>query len=365
MASVFHVPVQSYCEWGALRALPELAVGRVFVVSAPSSLMRGTAEIQKMLAKRFAGIYSQITPNPYLHEAAAAADEILASGAETVVAIGGGSALDLAKYAVLLAESGRPNEYVLAPARKKFRLIAVPTTAGTGSEVTSVAVLTDKETGIKAPYFHEGFFPDIALADASLTRSVPPKVTAESGLDALAHALEGAWSVHHNQTSDVYAAEAVRLVFAHLLDAYQDGQNMQARDGMMRASHYAGLAFANPKTAASHACSYPLTYRYGIPHGAACALTLDAVLLKNAEVDDRLAALAQATGFRDVPALAAAILDLKKQLNLPCTLREAGVPLAEVPLLAAESLKQGAIKNNPFVFEHESLEALFLSLSKE
>ena len=147
-------------------------------------------------------------------------------------------------------------------------LIAIPTTAGTGSEVTPISVLDDPEKGIKAPLAHNNFFPKVALVDPELTLTLPRFVTACTGLDALAHAIEGYWSRNHQPICDVLALEAAKLVPEALSIVLEDGSNIGAREAMCRAALLAGMAFQIPKNAAVHACSFPISSRYHQPHGA-------------------------------------------------------------------------------------------------
>ena len=244
----------------------------------------------------------------------------------------------------------------------RLPLIAAPTTAGTGSEVTPIAVLDDPEKGLKAPLAHDSFFPTVALVDPELTVTMPRYVTACTGLDALAHAVEGYWSINHQPMCDLFALEAVKLIVKHLPAVLDDGADLQARAGMSEAAMLAGLAFQLPKNAAVHACSYPLCTAYHLPHGAGCAMTLDHFMRFNAEVmGERGTALARAAGVADMAELADIVADLKRQAGLPAKLSEIGVTMESLDELVAASFVP-LMKNNPRPVTPSDLRALYMEM---
>jgi alcohol dehydrogenase len=342
--------------------------GRAFVVVDPmvatSELFLKFAEGLKLASEC---IWASVEPNPSVRTAQLIADFIKNTNASCVIAVGGGSVLDAAKAAALSAGTGILVEQFhqgIEPVKgNSIPLIAIPTTAGTGSEVTMVSVLTDVERGIKAPIGGPALFPRIALVDPEWTLSVPPSVTAATGMDALSHALEGYWSVHHQPFCDLFAQKSAELVFRNLENAFSDPNDREAREALSLASLLGGLAFAQPKTAAVHACSFVLTQRYGLSHGVACALTLDAFLVFNAEHDPmRLDAFARAIGLGCSRALATKIRELKSAVGLPCSLKEANIPESEIDLLVRESFHPNML-NNPREVKPELLRSLYLNLS--
>jgi alcohol dehydrogenase class IV len=263
-----------------------------------------------------ADLFSDISPNPDISEVNKCSERIRAKGTDIIIALGGGSSLDLAKAASIAVPdiaafhgTGKdvPSEHI--------PIIAVPTTSGTGSEVTCVSVLTDRRTGKKAPIVSDSFYPKAALIDPELTLSVPPHVTASTGIDVLCHAVEGYWSKGHQSICDALAVHAIKTVFAYLPTAYREPENRFAREKLAEASVMAGLAFTLPKTTSSHACSFPLTSIYRIPHGEACGLTLDFFARVNA-ADSRTVELAALLGYSGVDAFADAIDELKKAIGL-------------------------------------------------
>ncbi len=280
--------------------------------------------------------------------------------ADAVVGVGGGSAIDTAKFAAAIALGDRDAEdyyrgKVPFPS-ERLTIVAVPTTAGTGSEVTQVSVMshgTEKRT-INNPVF----MPKAAIVDPVLSSTVPPRTTMNTGLDALAHALEGYWSKNHQPISDLMAIEAVRLVLENLETAWRDGGNMEARSNMAFASLLGGLSFALPKTAGSHACSYPLSEDYHLPHGEACAFTLDSFVRINA--DERLEELCRRVGLKDTEELAARIAALKELGGLRKTLSDLGE--VDLDKLAHDCAVHGLMQNNPVPMDEAKLRSMFLNL---
>lgn len=356
---------------GKIRELGQIAANNGLenglLVCDPFFAQNGFAEQVKALGGgAIAAIFSQVCANPTLQNVDDCADVIRRGNHGFVVALGGGSALDCAKAAATIALDEYPareyHEGKRHVGKRSLPLIAVPTTAGTGSEVTAVAVLTDAERGVKAPLGSPNFYPKVAVIDPELTISVPPQVTASTGLDVLCHALEGYWSVNHQPVCDAVALRALELVFEYLPVAYKDGANMLAREKMCEASVLAGIAFAFPKTTGSHACSYPLTALYHMPHGEACAFTIDAFLRINKDAQEgRVRDCAKKLGFADPDEMADRILRMKREMGMKTTLQEAGIPPEAVRDLAERSVHPN-LYNNPVEMSVDDLEALYRSL---
>ena len=236
-------------------------------------------------------------------------------------------------------------------------MVAAPSTAGTGSEVTQVSVMSYGSE--KKTINHPAFMPRAALVDPSLTRSVPQKVTMITGLDALAHALEGFWSRNHQPISDQMARQAIRLVLDNLERAWRDGSDLEARSNMSLAALFGGLAFALPKTAGCHACSYPLSEDCGLPHGEACAFTLDSFVRINA--DERLEALCRELGLSGAEELARRIAALKQLGGLKTRLSQ--LENADPAKLARDSAVHPLMKNNPVPMDEAALRRMFEALA--
>jgi alcohol dehydrogenase len=299
------------------------------------------------------------------------------AGPDVVVAVGGGSAIDLAKVtALLLAHGGPLSTYYgehLVPA-PVVPLIALPTTAGTGSEVTPVSVIGDPELGMKVGVSSPYLIPRAAICDPELTRTCPPSVTAHSGIDALSHAVEAymavtrpaAWrlplervAVGKNALSDVLALAAVREIGANLERAVADGDDMEARAGMLFGSLNGGLAFANAGVSAAHALQFAIGAATGTPHGLGTGLMLPYVMAFNRPVrEPALAELAAALGEPGGDAVAI-VHELGLRVGLPARL--ADLELAEARLEAMGEQAAGIRRlagNNPRPLDADSCTAI-------
>lgn len=344
----------------------KLNVSRGILVSTPSFVKNGFAE--KMKAESdgtIVAIFSELSPNPDVTETDACAKIIRENNIDYVIALGGGSALDLAKAAasVALTEDSITKYHgtgVQLPL-ESLPTIAIPTTSGTGSEVTCVSVLTDHSNGKKAPIVSDGFYPKYAIIDPELTYSMPPYITACTGIDVLSHALEGFWSKGNQPICDALALHALDLVFNYLPRAFADGMDKEARSKMCEASLIAGLAFTIPKTTSSHACSFPLTNIYKTPHGEACGLTLDYF----ARINDipRVQSLAKKLGFDSVSALADEIFKLKQSLNLRLDLKDLNLTEENINELVKIS-RHPNLYNNPVEITDDMLYTMYRSMSK-
>lgn len=312
--------------------------------------------------------FGDLSPNPDVTEVDACADIIREKNIDFVVALGGGSSMDCAKAAASIAltnDSIRKYHGTgeVMP-KEHLPLIAVPTTAGTGSEVTCVSVLTDHVNGKKSPIVSDGFFPSYAVIDPELTYTMPPKVTAGTGIDVLSHALEGFWSKGHQPICDACALHAAKLVFKYLYKAYLNPNDEEAREKMCEASLIAGLAFTLPKTTSSHACSFPLTNIHHIPHGEACGMTLDYFARINAKGEDgeRINKFAMELGFDDADSMADAIHDLKEKMGLRNDLKDLHLSEEQIADLVRIS-RHPNLYNNPVEITDDMLSEMYHKLA--
>lgn len=358
---VYAQPVKIYFgpgKRGELQSiLDELAVERCLLVCDP--YFTQTAEELRKQIPAIRAVFSGVEPNPQLSGVEEAVRMAREQNVQAVIGLGGGSSLDTAKFAAAAAKGNQtPAEYYQgAPfPRERLAIITIPTTAGTGSEVTQVSVISRGSE--KKTINHPAFMPSAALVDPELTLSVPPQVTMHTGLDALAHALEGYWSKHHQPICDLMAVEAVRIILANIERAYTCGSDLEARTAMSCGALLGGLAFALPKTAASHACSYPLSSDYHLPHGEACAFTLDSLVKINA--DERLESLCRRVGLRNTNALAEKIADLKKLGGLKSRLSQLGT--VDIDKLAADCAAHPLMNNNPVPMDQAAVKAMFEGL---
>jgi len=332
---------------------------RPLVVSTPYFVKNGLAE--KLSISTGAKIFSDFSENPDVEEVNRCSELIKEHKIDLIIAIGGGSAMDLSKAASVMADDITDYHGTgKAVPEKHLPLIAIPTTSGTGSEITNVAVLTNRKTGAKIPVVSDSFYPAVAIVDPTLTLSAPLKVTASAGIDVLCHALEGYWSKGHQPICDALAIHAIKLVQRYLPEVCSNPDNLESREKMAEASLIAGLAFAHPKTTSSHACSFPLTSIYHIPHGEACGLTLDYFARLNA-ADPRTENLAAELGFEHVDALADEIYRLKKETGLRTDLKDLRLSAEDIDELVTKSHHPN-LYNNPVEITDQNLYDLYNNL---
>ena len=275
---------------------------------------------------------------------------------DSLVALGGGSSLDAAKgINFLLTNGGTMADYRgYGKARTPLRpMIGIPTTAGTGSEAQSYAVIADAATRMKMACGDPSAAFRVAFLDPELTASAPPHVTAMAGMDAIAHAVESAVSTRRTPLSDMYSHEAWRLLSTFFERVLLHSVDTEARSAMLLGSHFAGFAIEQSMLGAAHACANPLTARYAIAHGLALAVLLPTVVRWNGSVaQDRYGALLRSPRRRArdedaAEALARRLEDLARAGNLALTLRETGVEAADLPALAAQAAQQWTGGFNP------------------
>lgn len=366
----FATTAQILCETGAAQRLASLCrergAQRVLIVTDPGITRFGLLDgvLPGFAAVGVAvEVFDQVIADPPEAIVLNAVERARALGAELVIGFGGGSSMDVAKLVALLAHpdctQALKDIYGVGNARgPRLPLIQVPTTAGTGSEVTQIAIITTGETtkmGVVSPVL----LPDLAVLDAELTLGLPPAVTAATGIDAMVHAIEAYTSkIRKNPLSDLLAREALRLLAANLHEAVYNGHNREARQAMLLGALLAGQAFANAPCAAVHALAYPLGGHFHIPHGLSNALVLPQVLRFNAPAAAPLyAELAplllgerckgEGTGQRCAEFITE-LAALNERGGLPSRLRDAGVPEAMLPTLARDAmLQQRLLVNNP------------------
>lgn len=298
-------------------------------------------------------------------------DQAKAAGADIVVGLGGGSSMDLAKLAAVLITSNQPLSELYGIGKVKgsrLPLVQIPTTAGTGSEVTNITILTTGETTKMGVVAHQ-LYADKVILDAELTVGLPPLITAATGIDAMVHAIEAYTSRHRkNPISDALAREALRLLSGSLITACEDSKNRGAREAMLLGATLAGQAFANAPVAAVHALAYPLGGHYHIPHGLSNALMLGPVLRFNlsaaaplyAELADVLLGPSNATVTSRALRFVEFMDDLMNRSGAPRRLRDVNVTEDSLPLLASDAMKQERLlQNNPVRLREADALALY------
>jgi len=340
-----------------------LGIKRVLLVTDPGLVSIGLIEPVRaalIAAGQSVILFDQVREDPPERTVLQAAELGRSEQVDGVLGVGGGSSMDVAKVvAVLLGGTQTLAQLygVNQVSANRIPLILAPTTAGTGSEATPVAVITTGET-TKAGISSAILLPDIAVLDAGLTLGLPPAITAMTGVDAMVHAIEAYTSRHKkNPLSDNLACNALHLLARNIRTAVYEGGNRLARSNMLLGALLAGQAFANAPVAAVHALAYPLGGHYHIPHGLSNSLVLPSVLEFNApQACDLYAELAEVvvgepvTGSNEAKtfALIEALRQLIDDVNLPATLRQADVALSDLPTLAEDAmLQQRLLINNP------------------
>ena len=355
--------------------LAELKVSRPLVVLDGNLAGTGLGERLSGLlekAKIVFVLYDKAVPEPPIELADEGAKLAIRKKCDGVVGIGGGSAMDLAKaIAVLAANKGKAEDYlglnkVPGPGLPK---IMVPTTAGTGSEVTFTAVFIrkklKKKEGMNSPYL----YPELALLDPELTLTLPPHPTAATGIDALCHAIESYTSINASPMSEMMSLEAIRLISDNLRTAVHDGTNLEAREAMLLGSLYAGLGLANAGVTAVHSLSYPLGGKYGISHGLANTIMLPRVMAFNLPgAQEKFVDIAEIMGeivddrpLREAAYLAVeAVEALIEDCGIFTTLEELEIPEADFPELAKVAMTVARpLANNPCKMTPEEMVGIY------
>jgi len=348
-------PVRSVYGVGALACLPALLAGRrALLITFPEARDLGLVDrVERLLGAQLVGVIDDVRPNPDVAELRAQYETFWhePEGAEVIVALGGGSAIDTAKTLKVGTANGRFDELLaglasgeaFVPARTRS-LIAIPTTAGTGSEVTPWATIWDREAGKKHSLHLTQTWPDVALIDPELMLSLPANVTLQSGLDALSHALEAIWNVNANPLSDTCAVAAVHEILHVLPRLMEHLDDLDLRGRMALAALKAGMAFSNTRTALAHSISYEMTLRHGLPHGIACSFPLPLVLRRAiGQRRDRDRVLEQALGvLTDAPQRLAAFIE---RLGVATRFEDYGIAEPEADRMIAHALTGARGKN--------------------
>lgn len=354
-----------------VKYIDEIGGSRGVLVCGNSFCKNGVAdEFLRLGGGKIVEIFSDIRPNPTTDNVNDCVRLMREVDADFAVALGGGSPMDCCKAACAIVRGDdniEPYHSSLKPisAKEAIPMIAVTTTSGTASEVTNISVLTDINKNLKQPMNDPAMYPKIAVIDPELTLTVPPQVTASTGLDVLSHAIESYWSTLNQPICSACSIYAARLVFEWLEKAYTEPENLTAREKMAEASIVAGVAFSHPRTTGSHACSFPLTNIYGIPHGEACAFTLDYFVkfnAKHADSDGRLDALAKDCGFDSAYEMADEISAMKKRMGMRSRLSEIGCTSDEqIAELTKKSMSM-LMKRNPIELSESDIGEMYNKL---
>jgi len=306
-------------------------------------------------------VFDQIEPNPPVETIRDGAEFARAEKIRCVLGIGGGSALDAAKAIALMTvhqEDLREFFKGLRPTQPPLPVVAVPTTAGTGSEVTPFAVVTDVQAGDKAGLAMPELFPRLAVLEPSLTTSMPDAVTVDTGLDAMSHAIEALFSSQRSVFSDLHARSALDKVVNNLLKVRAQPADLAAREWMQLAATFGGMAIADTGTLVPHALGYPVTVRYDLPHGRATALLLPAFLARVKEHEpERVAFVGRLLGdHNDAPA---ALRGFIEKLGVAPRLGAYGVHESDIELFSRQAVDKAHLQRTPGSWSEDDLVNLF------
>ena len=351
------------------REMRALKGTRTLIVTDPGILDAGIlAPVEASLREvriKYA-VFSEVSPDPRHQTVEDCLAAVKDFKPNCVIGLGGGSPIDIAKtVAVMLKNSGDIIDYCgidLVP-KPGLPTIMVPTTAGTGSEVTPIAILSDDDEKLKKGVVSPYLFPKVALLDPLLTLGLPASVTAATGMDALIHAIEAYTSVNANDMTDMFATRAIELIADNLRTAYAHGKNLDARSAMLEASLLAGIAFANAGVTAVHAFAYPIGAEFHIPHGVANTLMLAEVmrfnlvgnLTKFADIAVMMGEPVDGLSDRQAAEAAVdAVMLLAQDLQVPATLGEFGITENHIDDLAEGVMKvTRLLANNPRAMSHK------------
>ncbi|MGD7048631.1 iron-containing alcohol dehydrogenase [Rossellomorea marisflavi] len=350
----------SYTGWGSLEnLLPEVRKAeakRILIVTDPQLVEIGlTRNVTVPLEEEGFDItmYTEVVPEPPLSVGEQLVAFTREGGFDLVIGMGGGSALDLAKMtAVLSQQEGRVEDYLNLSGTKEIQAkglpkILIPTTAGTGSEVTNIAVLSLDST--KDVVTHDNLLADVAIIDPKLTLTVPPKVTAATGIDALTHAIEAYVSINANPTTDALALHAIKLIAGSIRTAVKDGSDRQARIDMSYGSYIAGLAFFNAGVAGVHALAYPLGGQFHISHGESNAVLLPYVMgYIRKSCEGRMADILEALNGKSTDLLVEEaskhcvkeLVEIVRDVGIPQSLSQFDIPESALEELTKDGVKQ-------------------------
>ncbi|UTR14831.1 bifunctional acetaldehyde-CoA/alcohol dehydrogenase [Salipaludibacillus sp. LMS25] len=388
----FKIPPKVYFEKNSTQYLEKMPnISRAMIVTDPMMVKVGYVDkvlyyLNKRQDKVQYDVFSDVEPDPSIETVMAGAERMRAFEPDVIITLGGGSAMDAAKGMWVFYEHPdlefhglkqkfldiRKRVFKYPKLGNKAQFVAIPTTSGTGSEVTSFSVITDKENNVKYPLADYELTPDVAIIDPVYVKTVPPSVTADTGMDVLTHAIESYVSVMANDYTDGLAMKAIQLVFEYLPKAYKNGNDELAREKMHNASTIAGMAFANAFLGINHSLAHKLGAEFHIAHGRANTILMPHVIRYNAKkptkftsfpkynhfrADERYAEIARMLGLpakdteQGVESLAQAIIKLAKELNIPMSIEACGIDKkdfeAKVDLLADRAFEDQCTTANP------------------
>ena len=324
----------------------ELGIDNPLVITSNGNLIRH--ELSKIF--NYNSIFSNVEPNPTFESCKSAISFANTSNSDGIIAIGGGSVMDTAKVVLASLGTGVRNTSKLlqvgSPYKNKVPSIFIPTTHGSGSEVTMWGTVWNMKEKKKYSIAHPDLYPDYAILDGGLTLSLPIDISFSTTLDALSHSFEAIWNKNSNPISTNYAIEAIYLILENIERLTYEPQNIDLRNTLLKASNIAGFAISNTKTAAAHSISYPLTINFNIPHGIACSLPLLPLLYINKDsINEEIELIIEKLGLNNFSELADCVKRIFSCLS-KSNLREWGVVQSDLEKLVDQSFTKDRMENN-------------------
>ncbi|MDN3016261.1 iron-containing alcohol dehydrogenase [Paenibacillus sp. BSR1-1] len=380
MISTLRFPMRSHIGLGSIeKLLPELRnwnVSKILIVTDRTLVKIGLVDqYLSHLNEKFAvNVYTEVEPEPSLNCAEKLVEYTRQGEFDCVIGLGGGSALDLAKLAAVISQNeGTVVDYLNLTGTKSLvhkgiPKILIPTTSGTGSEVTDIAVLSLK--GTKDVVTHDFLLANLAIVDPQLTISVPARITAATGIDALTHAVEAYLSVNANEATDSLALKAVELISDSLKIVVENGEDIDARTAMSYGSYLAGLAFFNAGVAGVHALAYPLGSQFKLPHGESNAVLLPYVMNYitpscSKKMNNVCNILTKQGAERTSDECLRIFYKLVEGVGLPSTLKEYGIPESKLGMLTEDAVKQTRLlARSPRTLKEEDIFQIYLQAFK-
>ena len=379
----FDIKTKIYFGESSLDRLEQLDSDKILIVADPFVVKRGLGnQITSRLDRACIDyeFFSDVVPDPTIDKITQGVAVLVKSKADTIIAVGGGSAIDQAK--AMREVVTQMDEYK----GLHLRLVAIPTTSGTGSEVTAFSVISDTESGQKFPLVSESILPDEAILDVELVKTVPPAITADTGMDVLTHAIEAYVSKNNDEFSAALAEKSVEIIGSFLLRSYLDNNDTHARSKMMCASCLAGIAFNHANLGLNHGMAHQLGAKFHIPHGRANAMLLPLIIQYNSDINKhsrskkeypnhvrKYVTLARLLGLQNfntittIRALVSWVEFMAKEMDMPLNISSMNVCsqeeyFAAIPEMAEAALADSCTATNPRTPTKEDVMKIFIDL---
>jgi alcohol dehydrogenase class IV len=369
----FIVPKDIFHGLGSLENLKELKGSKAVIVIGGGSVKRNKTLDNAINYLKEANIesvvFEDVEADPSIETVLKGAAFFTQEQPDIIIGLGGCSAIDAAKAMWIYYEypdstlEELKEAFSVKPLRNKAIMVAIPTTSGTGTEITGLSVITDREKGTKYPIVSYELTPDVAIIDGNLTASMPKHVTANTGLDALSHGVEAYVSNISERYSDSMAKEAISLVFENIENAVADSDNLEVRQAMHDASCMAGMSFNNAWLGIVHSMSHQVGGTFGIPHGCANAILMPNVIRFNSSVTDKYTHLAKMIGKSTTEEFAQEVYKLRESVNVVASLKDYGISQedwdAKLDTLTENAMKDPCTLFNPRKPKFEEIKAIF------